>query len=210
MRLKVSRRQFLGMTASFAAVTGLIGLADVVPNRSLVRPPGVIGEDRFLESCIRCGACADACPVRGIGMAHLTDGLRNVGTPVLTGYCMVFRGLDNPGPAKTSAWRNNALAHGQQETCFDCISVCPSDALRPVSVNQLRMGTAVVKKDRCLWYLHGVCGAPCARTCPFDAISITTGPVVDETKCVGCGQCDYVCLARTIGPTAITVEPKQT
>jgi ferredoxin-type protein NapG len=197
------------MTASFVGVMGVAGLADVIPNRSLVRPPGVIGEDRFLMSCIRCEACADVCPVRGIGIAHVTDGLQNTGTPVLTGYCMVFRGLDNPSPASTSTWKSNALARGQEETCYECISVCPSGALQPVTVNQLRMGTAVVDKDRCLAYLHGVCGYPCAKTCPFDAISIANGPVVDETKCVGCGQCDYVCVARAVGGTGVKVQPSE-
>jgi len=36
---------------------------------------------------------------------------------------------------------------------------------------------------------------------------LTTGQVVDATKCVGCNQCSYVCLARHTGPTGIMVEP---
>jgi len=198
------------MTASFAAVTGLVGLADMVPSRNLVRPPGAIREDLFLESCIRCGACADACPVRGVGIAHLADGLRNVGTPVLTGYCMVFRGLEKPSPQSTMAWRKNALAHGEEERCFDCVNVCPSGALQQANANHLHMGTAVVKREYCRALRFGNCQFPCKDVCPYDAISIAAGPVVDETKCVGCGQCDYVCLARLIGPTGIVVEASQT
>jgi ferredoxin-type protein NapG len=205
----ISRRQLLGAAASFATATALFSLVGAIPYRTLVRPPGAIGETQFAGSCIRCGACADVCPVRGIGIAHVTDGLQNVGTPVLSSYCMVFKGLENPTPLKVAEWKSTALAHNQEETCFDCINVCPTGALQQVSVNQLRMGTAVVKKDHCLAYLNGVCGLPCVKTCPFDAISVAGGPVVDETKCVGCGQCDYVCIARRIGPTAIAVEPSQ-
>jgi ferredoxin-type protein NapG len=198
------------MAASFAAVTGLTGLADVVPSRGLVRPPGAISEDRFLESCIRCGACADACPVRGIGIAHLTDGVRNVGTPILTGYCMVFKGLESPTPQRAMEWRRNALAHGQEVRCYDCVDVCPSSALVHMDVNHIRMGTAVVNKEYCKAWRFGNCQFPCKDVCPFDAISITAGPVVDETRCVGCGQCDFVCLARLVGPTGISVAPNQT
>jgi ferredoxin-type protein NapG len=208
--LKFSRRQFLGMTASFAVVTGLAGLTDVVPNHTLVRPPGAIKEDLFLENCIRCGACADVCPVRGIGLAHLGDGLRSVGTPVLSGYCMVFRGLEKPSPDSAMAWRKNAHAHGQEVRCYDCVNACPSGALQQSNATQLHLGTAVVKKEYCRAYRFGNCQFPCRDVCPFDAISVAGGPVVDETKCVGCGQCDYVCLARLIGPTAIEVEPRQT
>jgi ferredoxin-type protein NapG len=198
------------MAASFAAVTGLVGLADVIPSRGLVRPPGAISEDRFLESCIRCGACADACPVHEIEIAHLADGLRNIGTPVMTQYCMVFKGLGNPTPEKALAWKKNARTHGQEVRCFNCVDVCPSGALRQENADPLRLGTAVVNKEYCKAWRFGNCQFPCRDVCPFDAISITVGPVVDETKCVGCGQCDFVCLARLNGPTGISVEPNET
>jgi ferredoxin-type protein NapG len=207
--LKFSRRQFLGMTASFAVVAGLASLADVMPNHQLVRPPGAISEDLFPESCIRCGACADACPVHGISLGHLTDGLRNIGTPVLTGYCMVYRGLEKPSPESAMAWRKNARAHGQEVRCYDCVNACPSNALQKSNAVQLHLGTAVVKKEYCRAYRFGNCQFPCKDVCPYDAISVTVGPVVDEAKCVGCGQCDYVCLARLIGPTGIVVERTQ-
>jgi ferredoxin-type protein NapG len=197
------------MTASFAAVTSLAGLTDLVPSRSLVRPPGALNEDRFLESCIRCGSCADVCPVRGIGIAHITDGLRNVGTPVLSGYCMVFRGLENPSPSKSSVWKHDIRGNDEEVACLDCVNVCPTGALQQVTADQFRMGTAVVDKDHCLAYVNGSCGYPCASVCPFDAISINHAPVVDETKCAGCGQCDLVCLARLKGPSGITVRPRQ-
>lgn len=197
------------MGASFVTVTALSGLASVLPSQNLVRPPGVIEEERFLQTCIRCGVCADSCPVRSISLAHLSDGLRNVGTPVLSGYCMVFEGLDNPSPSKSSLWKHDVRGNDEEVPCFVCINSCPSGALQIVNPNELRMGIARVRKQYCRYWRFGSCGYPCASVCPLDAISISTGPNVDETKCVGCGQCDFVCLARLDGPTGIKVEPRQ-
>jgi ferredoxin-type protein NapG len=208
--LKVSRRQLLGTTTSFAAVIGLLAVGEMVPNRSLVRPPGAAREDRFLASCIRCGVCSDVCPVHGIGISHLDDGFTNIGTPKLTGYCIVFKGLENPTPESVMTWRKNTLSRGEEKRCLDCIDVCPTGALRQEDAKQLHMGVAVVQKEYCKAWKFGNCQFPCRDVCPFDAISVTEGPVVDETKCVGCGQCDFVCLARLIGPTGILVEPIQT
>ena len=197
------------MAASFATVTALSSLAGVVPSRTLIRPPGALQGEQFVGTCIRCRACVDVCPTGGISEAHITDGLRNVGTPVLSGYCMVYRGLEQPSPATTAEWKTSVLDKGEQTMCYECINHCPSGALRAQQPDQLRMGTAVVDKDHCLFYVRGACGYTCARTCPFEAISISNGPQVDETKCVGCGQCDFVCLARVNGPTGISVEPRQ-
>jgi ferredoxin-type protein NapG len=198
------------MTTSFAAVIGLLSVGDMIPNRHLVRPPGAVREDRFLASCTRCGACSDVCPVNGIGISHLSDGLRNVGTPKLTGYCVVFKGLENPSPENALAWRKSTRAQGGGARCFDCIDTCPTGALQRENPQQLHMGIAVVQKEYCKAWKYGNCQFPCKDVCPFDAISITAGPVVDPTKCVGCGQCDFVCLARLIGPTGILVEPSET
>jgi ferredoxin-type protein NapG len=196
------------MAVSFATVLGVTGLVDIAPHRDLVRPPGAISEDRFVENCLRCGACVDTCPVQGIEFARLADGLRNVGTPIVTGYCMVYHGLDDPSPQKVMAWKADARAHGLEVRCYDCVNVCPSGALQQVDASHLRLGVAVVRRDHCLAWLNSTCGFPCVKVCPFDAISIGAGPVVDVTKCVGCSICDFACLAReTTGVTGIMVQP---
>jgi ferredoxin-type protein NapG len=219
--LKLSRRRFLGMAVSFSAVTGLAAVADVIPSHSLVRPAGAVSEDQFLESCIRCGACAEVCPVSGIEIAHITDGLRNMGTPALAvpdRYCMIFKGLEYPSVSKgyekeaaqaAVRWKN---AHGadltKEELCSECIQVCPTDALQLTDLSQFHLGTAVVYKEYCLAWMFGHCTFPCMDACLFDAISVTAGPVVDAEKCVGCNQCSYVCASRLLlGSTGIVVEP---
>jgi ferredoxin-type protein NapG len=194
------------MTASFAGVIGLAGLADMIPSRNLVRPPGAVSEDRFIQSCIRCGACAEVCPVQAISIAQMTDGLRNVGTPMLAlpaGYCMIFKGLGKPSAQAAAAWKTG---HENEELCSECAQVCPTAALQPTNLRQLHMGTAVVQKENCLAWKYINCTFPCLDACVFDAITVTTGPIVDVEKCVGCNQCSFVCVARETGPTGIMVE----
>jgi ferredoxin-type protein NapG len=161
-----------------------------------------------LQACIRCGACIDVCPVRGISPAHLESGLRNLGTPHLTGYCMIYRGLETPSVDVNTEWKMSERTSGGLQTCFDCIAVCPTGALEQVDVAHLQLGTAVVDHSYCKAWRYGSCTFPCEYVCPFDAISITAGPIVEEAKCVGCGQCEYVCLARKEGPTGISVFPR--
>lgn len=205
----MTRRRFLGLAASYATLTAFLSLSEVVPANALVRPPGAVREEEFLRSCLRCGACVDVCPVHGLAYADLMDGLRNVGTPKLVSFCMVYRGLEEPSSVTGHAWKANSQAHGQEETCFECIKACPTGALAPVEANHLRMGLAAVDKELCRAWLYGTCGFPCVNACPFDAISITVGPVVDEEKCVGCNQCAIVCPTRESGPPAISVRPNQ-
>ena len=199
------------MTISFATVTGLFGYSDfLVPSRKLLRPPGVIQEEQFLRDCIKCNACADACPVRGIGIAHLSDGLLNIGTPTLSGYCMVYRGLEKPTPQSVKAWKKSKLSRDGKEACLECVKVCPSGALRPINVDEVRMGTAVVNRNICRVYVFGNCSFPCVDACPFDAITVMVGPVVDAKKCVGCNICAFACLTREYGPTSIAMRPTET
>ena len=182
----------------------LLGLTEAVPSRKLVRPPGALPEEQFLQTCMRCGACTQVCPIRTIKRADLTYGFRNAGTPRLDGYCMIFKGLQNPNLESARDWKLNVRANGQQETCFECIKICPSGALRAIAPDVVRIGTAVVNKDLCkAWRIHS-CTHDCMEVCPFDAIDLTTGPIVDETRCVGCNQCNFACVSETI-PRAIGI-----
>jgi ferredoxin len=113
--------------------------------------------------------------------------------------------LEKPSAKAALKWKKDTRALGQAETCFDCVKECPSGALREIDVNDLRMGTAVVDRELCKAWRYNNCTFDCVDVCPLDAISITAGPVVDETKCVGCNQCNLVCIAAPV--RAITVEP---
>jgi ferredoxin len=144
--------------------------------------------------------------VQGLGIATITEGLRNVGTPMLAlpaGYCMIFKDLEKASVQAAVAWKKG---HESNELCSECIQVCPTGALQLTNLDQLHIGSAVVYKDYCYAWRYMNCDFQCMDVCVFDAISLTIGPIVDVEKCVGCNQCSYVCPARETGPTGIMVE----
>jgi ferredoxin-type protein NapG len=178
----------------------------MIPSHKLVRPPGANPETRFLQSCLRCGACVKVCPAKSISLAGISDGLQNVGTPMLSmpaGYCIVFKDLRNLTPEVAAAWKKG---HQNEELCSECIQVCPTGALQQTSLGQLHMGTAVVYKEHCYAWRYINCAFPCVDVCVFNAIALEPGPIVNAEKCVGCNQCSYVCPARETGATGIMVE----
>jgi polyferredoxin len=122
--LRPSRRGFLlgaatGVGAALAKRAGASGLP--VP----VRPPGSLPEERFLQACIRCGECFQACPndvLQPMGFEHGFDGLWT--------------------PRMVANWA------GCESTCNNCGQVCPTGAIRPLPMEEkrvARMGLAIVQ-----------------------------------------------------------------
>ena len=91
--------------------------------------------------------------------------------------------------------------------CNVCASVCPTGALRHISVEQkrdLQIGQAVFSRNRCVVYLNETdCGA-CAEHCPTQAVHMVPYknglriPEVNVDLCVGCGGCESICPARPV------------
>ena len=195
----VSRRGLLGgavcgVAAGAAAAVGVRGLqAADLP--ALIRPPGSVPEREFLRMCIRCGECYQACP-------------NNVLQPV---------GFERPvselwTPRVTPEWS------GCEPSCNNCGQVCPTGAIRALAIEEKRaahIGLAAVNRETCLPYIgfEGNCRM-CADECTaagYEAIDMvrinvaldTDGkpiegsgnlvPVVDASKCVGCGLCQTRC-----------------
>jgi len=178
--LKISRREFLGFTFGFATFSVIFSLTGSLPKRKLVRPPGALVEEEFLSMCIRCGVCVDVCPTRGLSLATLDDGIVNVGTPKLTGYCKI--------------------------NCLKCTEVCPTGALQRITVDEVDMGTSVIIKERCRGWKYGTC-MRCFERCPNKAIYLTNSksPMVDVSKCRGCGNCVDACPES---PPAVYIVPE--
>ncbi len=194
----LSRRYLLGSTIGALAVVPLLqatgGGRDAARPRAL-RPPGALGESEFLQRCVRCSACQQACPTGGLQPAVGQAGVDGFWTPVLIprrGWC--------------------------EFACTRCGEVCPTGAITTLTAARktgydgappVRIGTAFVDHGRCLpWAMKTPC-IVCEEMCPtdpkaiwFEEISETDRngaavrlqrPRVDPARCVGCGICENKC-----------------
>ena len=123
----------------------------------LVRPPGALPESDFLNRCIRCGQCMRICPTNIVVPSGIFGGLENLWTPVLN-----F--IDGTS--------------GCQLNCTACGHVCPTSAIRPITLSEklgtdefskkgpVRIGSAFVDRTRCLpWAMNKPC-IVCQENCP--------------------------------------------
>jgi len=193
-RIDLSRRALLGTGLAAVAGAGLLKINKIDSRQTdrLIRPPGALPEDDFLERCIRCGECVRICSTSGkcLQLSVLESGLEGLLTPLAQfrrGYC--------------------------EYNCNLCGQICPTKAIQPLSVpekQQARMGQAIFLKDRCIPYRANENCIVCEEHCPTPekAIKVTTKeytdpvsgekrtinyPYVDESLCIGCGICENKC-----------------
>jgi len=196
-RRKVLSAGAAGMAVAAVTMTNLHhlhGKETPRPLRSsrLIRPPGSLPEPDFQDRCVRCGECVKACLTNTLQPVWFEAGLAGLWTPKVT-----------------------ARLAGCEQGCAACGQVCPTGAIRPLSLEEklfAKIGTARVEKSRCIaWEQDRKC-LICDEICPYNAISSqlvaghpVTVPVIDENKCNGCGYCENKC--PVIGESAILVEP---
>jgi ferredoxin len=162
----LTRRGFLTAAVSGLAAVPVVRLAGLVNqnwNPGVVRPPGALAEEDFLQRCIKCGQCMRVCPTNIIQPATLEAGLEGLWTPLLN-----FR-------VGTS---------GCQLNCIACGNVCPTSAIRPLSLDEklgrggfaergpVRMGTAFMDRGRCLPWAMDVPCIVCQENCPVSPKAI--------------------------------------
>jgi len=215
----LSRRALLGAAA--AGGWAAMGIA-LGQRKRLLRPPGSLREDRFLELCVRCGLCIKVCPGPVLHPAGLEAGLDALWTPVAV-----------------PSWA------GCHQECNFCGQVCPTGAIRPLPIEakqKTHMGLAVVNTRTCLPHRGErdcqLCFEEC-RAAGYNAIEMREirlqvsnvpegvlspdaleeasrilAPFVKLDACVGCGLCEYRCgnawakQRRLLGESAIIVVPE--
>jgi ferredoxin len=144
----------------------------------LLRPPGALPEDEFLDTCIRCGECMKVCPTNGLQPAVTEAGMEGFWSPLLVpriGECT--------------------------QNCNLCSEVCATQAIQPFTVaekNFLFIGTAVIDRSACIvWNSDKPC-LICDEYCSYHALKWKNvdgvrRPFVNEAVCTGCGICESAC-----------------
>lgn len=198
-RPRISRRRALASVVALGAAGALLSArsrgerSQPLPADRL-RPPGALAEAAFLDACVRCGLCVQACPYDVLQLAE----------------------LGGPVPAGTPYFIARANACRMCED-IPCVPACPTGALDHalIDIRQARMGVAALSDpQRCYSASGQAYCRSCFQACPIkgEAIRMVQGhtragglfqPVVDSDHCTGCGLCEQACILE--GDAAITV-----
>lgn len=176
-----TRRSFVVGAAAVVGGAALGGLVrPFTAQANVLRPPGALSEDQFMARCNRCQRCISVCPEDVLRPLRLEEGILQIKAPTLD-------------------YRSNYCTF-----CDLCRQVCPTAAIGevdPFAPERGRIGVAVVHEDLCLAFLEsGSCGI-CIDACDeYKALSFDAGrrPVVEASKCNGCGKCEAICPANIL------------
>ena len=180
-----SRRSFITTSAVLAGTVPLYALAqgNVAGEKKLpVTPPGSLSIERFKDLCTGCHLCVVQCPTQILKSAGLQYGFDYMLKPYMSfdnKYC--------------------------NYSCIVCSQVCPSDAIRPISVERkkvIQVGIAEFYLDLCIVNTEeNDCGA-CSEHCSTQAVHMIpykgtlTIPKIEPELCIGCGGCESICPVR--------------
>ena len=172
------------------------GLADiedkVAPERQTpLTPPGSLSFQNLATRCTGCQLCVSECPNQ---VLRPSSDLMHLMLPEMSyehGYC--------------------------RPECTRCSQVCPAGAIKEIDKiekTSVQIGHAVWIKKNCVVLTDEVECGNCARHCPSGAIEMVQLdendeespliPAINESACIGCGACEYVCPSRPF--SAIYVE----
>ncbi len=199
----ISRRRML-----FTGIIGVLGYpflknhgknTDANFSPDLIRPPGSVEESEFLEKCIKCDQCINSCPTNVLQPATWSEGgFESLWTPVM----------------------NFNISHCQLK-CTLCSEVCPTGAIRKITVEEklgkgefveqgpIVLGMAFFDKGRCLPHAMQIPCVVCEEVCPvspkaiqtvdeevktvFGEMVVLNKPFIVPTLCIGCGICQAEC-----------------
>jgi ferredoxin len=164
----------------------------VAPERQTpLTPPGSLSFQNLSTRCTGCQLCVSECPNQ---VLRPSSDLMHLMQPTMSyehGYC--------------------------RPECTSCSEVCPAGAIIKVDKaekSSIQIGHAVWIKKNCVVLTDEVECGNCARHCPSGAIEMVPldpdneespmVPAINESACIGCGACEYVCPSRPF--SAIYVE----
>lgn len=193
---RFSRRTFLAWCGSGIVGSVVVaGSAGALPGKkTLLRPPHSPDEEEFLDLCVRCQACVNICPTNALQPLLMQSGLYGLWSPRLEpsiGECKV--------------------------DCNKCSTVCPTHAIGRFNIQNkyfLKIGTAVLFKNRCIPHADGKPCGKCIPKCPTGAIgydqenNLKRPQQIDFLLCVGCGVCQNICNEQTLEAPALVVTAK--
>lgn len=138
----------------------------------VIRPPWAWAEPEFLDACSRCNDCIERCP------EHVL--------------------VSGPG-----GYPQFDPSRGECTFCGDCADACSAKALDRQAVSPPWHWIADISNDSCLTH-HGVICASCQDGCGERAIRFQPAlgavpmPIIDATRCTGCGACVGSCPTQAI------------
>ncbi len=190
-KLNLSRRLFI-FSALGGGLLGFFMKGDpkLHRNKGVIRPPGAIPEELFVNRCVRCALCIKVCVTNTLQPSLFEKGIQGFWTP-----------------------RLYPRLAGCEQSCNLCGIVCPTKAIRELSLEEkkyAKIGTASLIRERCIvWQQDKLCFI-CDEACPYGAIYFKpvegmNRPFVDPYKCNGCGICESRCPVA--GESAIIVTP---
>lgn len=207
--LNPGRRRMLGTIAT-AAAFGAVWRTQLTSNSAdgfLIRPPGAVEEEDFLDLCLRCEACVKVCSTTGgcLQPAGFEYGISGFWTPradMRRGYC--------------------------EYSCTLCGQICPSGAIKPLDEATKKrrvIGLAHIDRSRCIPWERGEECIVCEEHCPLPRKAIQFRiadvelpnrtafqvklPYVDRELCIGCGICETRCPTAGSAAIRITREGEQ-
>ncbi|MDR2386649.1 MAG: 4Fe-4S binding protein [Deltaproteobacteria bacterium] len=194
-RPPAGRRHFLKLASAGALAAGAYLTSPELRVRTFgqappapILPPGALSLAHLNAHCSLCHTCVSACPNGAIQPSHSL-------VPVLTAKPLIepYQGFC-------------------QYDCLICGQVCPTGALRPLSLEAkrlTRLGLAQLNRPECLVIKNRTsCGA-CAELCPTGSVRMAPGPsgqdepTMNTDFCIGCGACQKACPVRPIAAIVV-------